>query len=82
MSVGTFAKPSDGGHAGFYVARIGYSVNLWAHVGVPNPDTHDYWVFVRINRDDGRVLMIQTYDIAEDGMHSEGRGGQLLWLRT
>lgn len=78
VSAGTFAKTQHGSGPGFYEARAGYSVHVWSNVHIMLPNSKCVFVFCRLARDSGELLLQQTYDVEEDGQHTDGRGAAAL----
>jgi hypothetical protein len=77
ISLGKKAKTASGDPPGFYVARPGYSIKIWAQYPIDVDVSEEVYIFARVNRRSGRVDHCQDYDLVTNGVTGlcGGRGG-------
>ena len=84
IATGTKGVVASAEHPGFYCARPGYNIKVWAHypiVAASNKDVVEAsYVLVRIHRATGRVDLARPYDLVHNGKTGlcDGRGGDKL----
>lgn len=69
-----------GYECGFYIARPGYSIKVWALYPIDATPQSNVYVMARVNRNSGRVDLCKTYDVYTNGAADkcDGRGGAQL----